>query len=162
MEIHWTTHDPDLEEASTAALEAIALEVEGQLGVSASLSDPDVVAKIHGNDVGVGDICVPHGYCIRRFTVDETTKVRDVDLPFFYSGASKEYMKKAEKFLEKLHSKGAAIEDEINTRGPATKPPIAEVASVVEPEEAGPSKRAATAEAKDSPEPKRKSARTRR
>ena len=165
VEIHWTAHDPDLEQASTAALEAIAAGLEGQLGVAASLADPDVVAKIHGNDVGVGDICVPQGYCIRRFTVDETTNIRDVDLPFFYSGAPKEYMKKTEKFLEKIHSKGASFEDEVNTmylRGPAAKPPIAEVASVVEPEEAGPSKRAAAAEAKESPEPKRKSTRTTR
>ncbi len=168
VEIHWTANDPDLEQASTAALEAIAAGLEGQLGVAASLADPDVVAKIHGNDVGVGDICVPQGYCIRRFTVDETTNIRDVDLPFFYSGAPKEYMKRAGKFLEKIRFDGAskAYEKEVNTmmylRGPAAKAPIEQVASVTEPEEAGPSKRAAAAEAKESPEPKRKSNRTRR
>eukprot|EP00854_Cymbomonas_tetramitiformis_P024482 gene24482-29772_t len=47
LEAHWTLLDPDLLPYATSAMQAIATETAEQLGVTASVSDPEVVADLH-------------------------------------------------------------------------------------------------------------------
>ncbi|KAK3279004.1 hypothetical protein CYMTET_13097, partial [Cymbomonas tetramitiformis] len=102
LEAHWTLLDPDLLPHATAAMQAIATETAEKLGVQASVSDPGVVADLHKGVVAAGEICVPQQFCLHRFVVDETTtNKRDVDLPFYFSGAPAEWVKKAEKIGKK-------------------------------------------------------------
>ncbi|KAK3259801.1 hypothetical protein CYMTET_31219 [Cymbomonas tetramitiformis] len=151
LEAHWTVLDPDLLPQATAAMQALATETAAKLGVQVSVSDPGVVDNLHNGMVAVGDICVPQQFCLHRFGVDETTDQRDVDLPFYFSGAPAEWVKKAAKNRDKMIGKKGHAEE--TAEAPADDAPADDAPADDAPNPKG--KRAAEKPAAEEPSAKR-------
>ena len=136
LEVHWTFQESTNSAAVKKNIQKFINYEEDDLKVlegKVSLAHPEFLDKLMVGNINVGHICVPRSNVTFRFDIDETTKKREVDIPFYMSGAPKKYLKPAEALVDKMlrrkppvasAEKATALDKTKNT--PAKKSPAAE------------------------------------
>ena len=105
LEVHWTFQESTNSAAVKKNIQKFINYEEDDLKVlegKVSLAHPEFLDKLMVGNINVGHICVPRSNVTFRFDIDETTKKREVDIPFYMSGAPKKYLKPAEALVDKM------------------------------------------------------------